>query len=449
MNTETLEGKIVIEPEPETWDPVVWSNESLNLSFASTPLTLYTITLLAGAEDIYGNAIERDYTFRYTTRDIETWAYPNINSWQSPLLQTGAHRQDTRLSMIVSGQPEVDFRVYRIDSDELPNAVRQIVQRGGYRYGDSDLPNWATDNNLIREWSQSFDSAGIEGVAKEVLLASTDGGTLENGLYWIYIDPPNSDDVYQFPLGVVTANLTVKRTHDETMVWVTDMPSASPIQETTVTVYHNNEAIARGQTDADGIFRTPISISENDKFISIVAEGAGAYGVWYAYNEPGLPSEQNYVYTDRPIYRPEETVYFRGVLRDRVDMDYSIPNRRSVKVIMYGVDGTELYNEDVAVTNFGTYSGEIFLPEDVPVGYAYIQIDNNYGIEFQIAEFRVPEFEVSVTAQQDEIFQGDEINALTEASYYFGGGVSNAELRWYAYGSPTSFNYTGPGRYSF
>jgi hypothetical protein len=227
------------------------------------------------------------------------------------------------------------------------------------------------------------------------------------------------------------------------------MPSASPVQETTVTIYHNNEAIARGQTDADGIFRTPISISENDRFISIVAEGAGAYGVWYAYSEPNLPSEQNYLYTDRPIYRPEETVYFRGVLRDRVDMDYSVPNQRSVKVIMYGVDGTELYNEDVSVTEFGTYSGEIFLQEDVPIGYSYLEVDSQYGLEFQIAEFRVPEFEVSVTAQQDEIFQGDEFNALTEASYYFGGGVSNAELRWYAYGSPTSFNYTGPGRYSF
>lgn len=450
MNTETLEGKITIDPEPESWDPVIWNDEALNLSFASEPTTLYTITLAAGAEDLYGNAIERDYTFRFTTRDIETWAYPNINSWQSPLLQTGAHRLDTRLSMIVSGQPDVDFRVYSVNPDELPNVVRQIVQRGGYRYnGDNELPYWATSDNLIREWTQSFDSDGVEGAAKEVLLASEDGGTLSNGLYWIYIDPPNNDDVYQFPLGVVTANLTVKRTHDETMVWVTDMPSGDTVQETTVTIYHNNEPIARGQTDADGIFRAPVNISEDDRFVSIVAEGAGAYGVWYAYNEPELPTEQNYLYTDRPIYRPEETVYFRGVLRDRVDMDYSVPNKRSVKVVMYGADGTAIYDENVPVTDFGTYSGEILLSEDVPIGYTYIEVDGQYSLEFQIAEFRVPEFEVNVTAQQAEIFQGDEFNALTEASYYFGGGVSNAELRWYAYGYPTSFNYTGPGRYSF
>src|SRR5690606_13227593 len=35
------------------------------------------------------------------------------------------------------------------------------------------------------------------------------------------------------------------------------------------------------------------------------------------------------------------------------------------------------------------------------------------------------------------------------ASYYFGGPVSNAGLSWTAFGEMASFNYTGPGRYSF
>src|SRR5690606_12092024 len=71
-----------------------------------------------------------------------------------------------------------------------------------------------------------------------------------------------------------------------------------------------------------------------------------------------------------------------------------------------------------------------------------------YGY-FTIAEFRVPEYEVGVTSSQSEVFSGEDLNAVVEASYYFGGGVSDADLYWSAYASTSSFNYTGVGRYSF
>ncbi len=452
MNTDTLEGKVVISPETE-WLPETWGNDALHLRFVSMPNTIYTITLLAGAEDIYGNAIETDYTFSYTTGDIATWAYP-IFSWGEAILQTGAHRQDTRMSLMVSGQPEVEFWLYTIDEDEIPAVIRRTVEHGGYYYyydEDEDF-FWVKDSNLLRRWTQTFDSGGIEGVPKEVLLASMMGGALPNGTYWLVIEMPEryGDDreIYQFPLSVVTANLTVKRAPDETMVWVTDMPTSNPVQETTVSIYHRGEMVARGQTDSEGIFRFPVDLGEYAGFDYIEAEGAGAYGVWYSYNADRLPTEQQYLYTDRPIYRPGETVYFRGVLRDRVDMTYSVPNRSLANVVIMAPDGQQLFSEQVPMTEFGTFSGELVLPEDVAIGDAIINVEGIW-LYFQIAEFRVPEFEVGVTAQQDPIFQGETLNAIAEASYYFGGGVSNAEVYWSAYAFPTFFNYTGPGRYSF
>lgn len=458
MNTDTLEGKIEISPETE-WQPTIWSNQSLNLDFHTLPNTTYTITLRAGAEDLYGNPIETDYTFSYSTGPISTWARP-LTNYRTDLLITGAHRDNTRISMQVSGTPKVNFRLYTIEKSQLPDVMRENIQHGGYYYYDV-TPYWVNDEHLLRAWTQTFDSQGREGVAREVLLASENGGTLPNGVYWLYIEVDNSsnnNDVYQFPLAVATANLTVKRTSEETLVWVTDMPTAAPVQETTITIYHNSTAIARGQTDAQGVFRAPVELPENDELVFIEAEGAGAYGAWYSYYENEPPTEQNYIYTDRPIYRPGETVYFRGVLRDRDDMDYSVPNLRSVNVSITAVDGTEIFREALPVTEFGTFSGELELAEDVAIGDAYITLDSEVVVDyyyygyagyFTIAEFRVPEFEVGVTAQQDEIFLGDPLNAVSQADYYFGGGVSNAQVTWSAYGSSGYFNYTGPGSYSF
>ncbi len=437
MNTETFEGKIVISPEPDSWRPEVGGDRSLNLVFSALPNTTYTITLLAGAQDIYGNPITTDYTFSYTTGDIATWAYPIT---QGNFQITGAHRQDTRIPILISGRPTVGFELYRVD----PALLQEAIQTSYYR---DRMPPWVAPQNLLRSWFATFDSQGQEGVPKEVLLASENGGALPHGVYWLVIRAPD-DRLYQFGLAVATANLTVKRAPDETLIWVTDMPSGEPVAGKTVTVYQGGQPVARGQTDAEGVFRAPIGTQHGD-FLYVLVEDGDTYGVWYSSNAPDLPIHQDYLYSDRPIYRPGQTVYFRGVLRDRRDMDYSVPNVRSVYVtIDAAYSGQRLFEGELPVTGFGTFSGELALPEDAPLGEAYIRA-RDATLSFTIAEFRVPEFEVTVIPQQDAIFQGQELNALVSASYYFGGAVSNASLYWSAYGEPTGFHYIGPGRYTF
>ncbi len=437
MNAETFADRVIIQPETE-WTPSVWDDRSLGLQFYALPDTRYSITFLAGAEDIYGNPITTDYTFTYTTGELPSRAYPVTSNTSLSLI--GAYRTDSRIPVYVSGTPTVGFELYRVNETLFPAAIQ------GY-YWDQ-IPFWVGPNDLVRQWTETLDSGGRDGVTREVLLASEQGGQLPRGFYWIVMRAPDQQ-LYQFPLAVVSANITVKRTPDEMLVWVTDMPSAQPVVEASVTIYQRNQAIARGSTGADGMFRAPVALPYDDQFTYVVVEGVGVYGLWYSSSAANLPGQQGYLYTDRPIYRPGETVYFRGVLRDRNDMDYRVPNMRTVRVtINSSATGQRLIEEDMALTDFGTFSGELLLPEDAPLGDAYIMADDAY-VSFTIAEFRVPEFEVTVTPEQDEIFQGRDLNALVQSSYYFGGPVNDARLSWSAWGEPAYFQYTGPGRYSF
>ena len=440
MNSATFEGKIVIAPEPETWSPVVWGDQSLNLDFAALPNTTYTITLLAGAQDVYGNAIETDTIFTYSTGSIRNYAYPIGANYG--LAITGAHRENTRFSIYVSGTPSVGFELYRLADERLWN-----VAQGGY-YGDQ-LPTWIDRADLVRAWTTTFDSGGREGVPKEVLLASDQGGQLPSGLYWVIMRAPEQS-IYQFPLEVATASVTVKRAPDEVLIWAADMASGQPVGGAAVTVFHQGQPILRGQTDPDGVFRGPLDFGpRNDDYLSVVVDGPQTYGLWQSYSGATLPDSLGYLYTDRPIYRPGETVYFRGVLRDRHDMDYSVPNQRTIPLRIEALyTGQRLLEQDVALTDFGTFSGELQLAEDAPLGEVSITAGDAW-VQFTIAEFRVPEFEVTVTPQQTEIFAGETLDAVAQASYYFGGAVSGASLNWSAYAQPSSFNYTGPGRYSF
>ncbi|HVO41231.1 MAG TPA: alpha-2-macroglobulin family protein, partial [Aggregatilineales bacterium] len=84
--------------------------------------------------------------------------------------------------------------------------------------------------------------------------------------------------------------------------------------------------------------------------------------------------------------------------------------------------------------------------------------ENGYysGPEFQrsfnVAEYRVPEFQVKLDAAQKETVQGDTIKVTVNTSFFFGGALDNAHVDWNAQAQDYFFNYTGPSAnasYSF
>ncbi len=116
-----------------------------------------------------------------------------------------------------------------------------------------------------------------------------------------------------------------------------------------------------------------------------------------------------------------------------------------------------IYSETLPVTAQGSFSGEVMLDADAPLGYYRIVANvgsnnrDSFGLSFSVAEYRAPEFQVSAVPSVDAVVQGDKIQVAVEASYFFGGAVSNADLSYDVVSSDYYFNYTGdqPGYWSF
>lgn len=445
MNTETFADKVeIVSPEGVIWKPVVGGDQSLYLDFTTQQETTYTIRFRRGAQDVYGNAIETDYTFSFVTGVIDPWA--SLPTYERFML-TSAYRDDTRIAMRVAARPTVRFWLHAIDTSQIGTAMRAYYD---------DIDRLARRSKLLREWTQTLDAGPTLYGVDEVLLASEQGGKLAPGVYLLRAQGPRSRDPEMMALGVVTANLTVKRGPDEMLIWVTDIQSAEPVAGIAVRLYDGEgRQVGGGETGADGVVRLPVDLyPSRDTFVYAVAEGVDTYGVWMSWGESELPETAGHLYTDRPIYRPGETVYFRGAVRDRQDMTYSVPSARSVYVsIDVNWGGQMLFEGDLPLTEFGTFNGEIALPDDVQLGQANInvQVNGRYAaqVSFTIAEFRVPEYKVAVTPDYDQIVQGDSLKAAVAASYYFGGPVGGAQMSWNAVGQTAWFSYSGPGRYSF
>jgi hypothetical protein len=65
-----------------------------------------------------------------------------------------------------------------------------------------------------------------------------------------------------------------------------------------------------------------------------------------------------YLYTDRPVYRPNQEVFFKGILRSNDDLHYSLPKEKQVYVVVEQW-GEKIFSEYVPVNEQGSFTGKI------------------------------------------------------------------------------------------
>jgi hypothetical protein len=450
MNPETMAGRFLIEPAPAEIIPYA-SSQNLYLQFDMQSNTDYAITILAGIEDIYGNAIGGDYRFSFRTGEEPPYAYiPDSYRF----VVTGGYREDSVLPIQVAGSPTLFFGLYNLPVEDIPSAFNRLYQ-------DETLRWLSQPRRLVREWSETFETTSYRSTSLN--LVTKNGGALPLGTYFLLATFPQEGYTNTMPVavGVVNTNVTYKRAKGEVLVWVTDMQSGAPLADQNIKLYVGDTLIAEGKSDADGLLSLAITAEFDDKNLVVVSESVGRYGFWYANNAYYRRDPRDiYLYTDRPIYRPGETLYFKGVMRNQQGVDFStegLPEQlRVIAQVNYGQE--RVFEGLVTLNEFGSFTGEIVLADTVPTGELEILLtsvedENGYNrfgsITARIAEFRVPEFQVNVSPAEDEIFSSDPTNVLVNGKFFSGGALSNAKITWYVQSSQGYFAYTGPGNYSF
>jgi hypothetical protein len=322
----------------------------------------------------------------------------------------------------------------------------------------------------------------VPGQTTEVTVEPTaNGGALRPGIYLLRANAPelanqNIQPISHF-LMVSTANLTMKYGVDSVLVWATDAQTGAPIGSAPVTLYDkNDQAVGQGTTDANGLVTISIPhVTDLYTPMTAVLQSGDQFGIsnnnWSNGIEPWqfgqfadfYPQQyRTYLYTDRPIYRPNQPVYFRGVVRQRDDVKYTPPSFKSVPVKIYDTDGNIVYDNEVPLTPFGTFSDKFDIASDAPLGYYRIEAQmplpenapdgtqpETGNITFGVAEFRLPEFQVNVTPEKDQVVQGDTIKVTVDSKYFFGGVVSNAKVDYTVIARPYFYDYRGPGYYDF
>jgi len=475
IDPKTVMPQVTIVPTP-TQVYTYWSNYSyrFNFSYDSLPSTDYEVRIAPGISDPLGNTINEETIVRYTTRALDPMAWLNVPG-------TVGHYNaysDTEVFAFYRNISTLDASLYAMPLDDFLRVT-----------GATDGDPWQAwqdyrplPADLIRRWSEEVDAELNETALVLLKPAGPDGGALPPGIYYLELDAPELPNEDFGPpsrhvMVVSKTQLTLKIGQQEALVWATDLLTGEPLPNLPITLGGRRPFNSRltSNTDSDGIahFKFPSAVevwteryalSDADPYGEDLAVTLSEWGEGISPWDFGIDNRYQvepytvYFYTDRPIYRPGQPVYFKGIVRHDDDARYDIPPEMTeLSVEVRDDEGKLIYDDVLPVNEMGTLNGQFELDEETRLGHYYLSTtveddagrEYGYGVGFRVAEYRKPEFQVEVTTDRDQYLADDSIEVLVQASYFFGGPTADAKVQWSLLTSDYAFGWSGRERYDW
>jgi len=197
---------------------------------------------------------------------------------------------------------------------------------------------------------------------------------------------------------------------------------------------------ATTQREVSGLFRFPV------REPTWVFVRSSAYRL-----EPGEPAahERVHIATDRPIYRPGQTVRFRAIRRGWNAKGVTLPAPGDVSVEVRDPTGRVMQRSQKRWSDLGTLTGSFVLAPEPPMGEYTILVHvprpeddkwlwwedeeppDVWFQSFTVAAYRKPEMTVRVEIGDATPVVGKrKVKARIVAEYLFGGPVKDAKVNW-------------------
>ncbi len=253
---------------------------------------------------------------------------------------------------------------------------------------------------------------------------------------------------------VSDVSLVIKTSGRQALAYFCNSGTGAPIGSANIQLweqnYDGNNYFWRASTktsNQDGIAVFELSkLRSHQIFAAAKINDKQAFSSGYNYSQNDLQANWRiYAFTDRPAYRPEDTVKWKFVARQYKDFVYSTPSNQAVEFEITDPQGSVVKTDKAQLNAFGSAWGSLDLKPEMPLGEYRIQFWNEgrkdgigYATLFRLEEYKLPEFKVSIQTPEEEgkkkIFRvGERVEISVQADYYFGGPVPDAEVEVVVY----------------
>ena len=275
---------------------------------------------------------------------------------------------------------------------------------------------------------------------------------------------------YTFFAAVSRFQVHAKLGHFSSIVWVTDMGSGEPVAGVEVGIYHGTYADLSGAestsfgpfvTDIHGLAILP-GLEEIDPSLSSINVWRESAPRWFlrvqknadlgllpldhhfrtwSYGVASYPRQRfghmrTWGTTAQGVYRAGDTIQYKLYVRHQDTRRFISPPLSKYRLEIIDPQGKTLDAiENVSLSQFGAYAGEVNVPVNAPIGWYQFQLkadyttDVWYPLKVLVSEFTPSAFKVTAELN-DEIFSpGDQVNITTLGRLHSGGPYIDAETR--------------------
>lgn len=370
-----------------------------------------------------------------------------------------SHRPEAPIQLILKHKnlDQVYFKIVKVDWDYQFKKNYELVKQ-------------LNKLTPVRSWSSKLENK--QDYQEHLSNIKTEG--LPNGKYFIlssshpdYTDKNEAVAYTNFWVTNISFSTITKR-GGKTEMLVVDSESGKAISNVTVQQYTYD--YNRGSRD---LKKRTLYKTDNNGKIEIPPHGTSMYSnsfyyhfkngkdeyftdnsiyQYRNYNEPNRKTIQTTFFTDRAIYRPGQTVYFKGIVIEHYKNNHKIITKKKKEITLFDVNYQKIASIKVKTNEFGTFSGSFTLPSGTMNGYMSISDEVNQRKNIQVEEYKRPKFQVNFNPIEGSYKLNQKIevtgNAKAFAGYFLDGATVKYHITrsarfpywcWYRWGySPTS-----------
>ncbi len=433
--------------------------------------TNYAVTVKAGLPAGEAQTLVKDVTETVAFEPLTPRVY--LPAFSGHQLSGG--RRD--VEFLALNLDRVTVRAKRLDRQTLIHALRgyqSYFKRHGSVLNDeyADTPYREVDFNVV---------AGKTIYSRDI----TTGGALDHALphrlSWdeilgkqkfgaVFLDAEGQRQQGNFRavagaqclVQVTDLGLLWKHNGQEFAVWAFSYATGRPVSGATVELMtEENESLAQAVTDATGFARLPakegqwlLAQNGDDLHAEHLTDNQlnlPLYRLNLPYGYGPEPTRKAFLFSDRPLYQPGETVYFKAIVRDLPDGQPVLPINLKGVVNGYDSRGRRFVTTNVTVSALGALDLALVLPP-APLGTYRLDLvftnEATFSHHFEVAEYQPNAFEVKI--QHPPVFKPtDKVELPVTARYYHGTPLAKAKLRWLLEANDAGFSPEGFEEFQF
>ena len=247
----------------------------------------------------------------------------------------------------------------------------------------------------------------------------------------VWVVKVTDEKTFQATTMVIGSDLDaiVKTSRDQLLVYVQNMVTGESKPAARLLVSDGANVLVDDKTGADGVLLKDWPGPRPNRFAHRVLVMDGAHvattqnAATPAESARGL-SAKALILTDRPAYRPGQTVQLRGIVREINQSRYDTREGAVYTLEVADSRGRRLQSRPVTISKFGTFSATVPLDGSAPLGnYAvrlFQQGGSSFGGQFRVEEYELPKVVLGVELPQTIYERGEKVTGKVSARYAYG-----------------------------